>query len=68
MTKLICMAGILALLVSIAGCEKEKAVAEEHAWQGQVDSIDKAREVEAQVMESMARQNQAIDEAVNGRQ
>lgn len=59
---------IVTITLCLAACgseHKEKAVAEDHVWQSQVDSLEKAKAVEATIMESAARQRQAMDGALN---
>lgn len=65
---LLLAAGTISCLAACDGSHKEKPVAEGHVWQDQVESLEKAKAVEAQMLESTARQNQAIDEAVKGGQ
>ncbi len=62
MIKGLLLVGIFAGLAACDSGHTEKAVAEEHVWQGQLDSLEKAKGIEATLMESAARQSKAIDD------
>ena len=52
---------LFALIISCGG-EQKTEKPESHVWQGQVDALEKAKGVEDTLMDSAARQRQAIDE------
>jgi len=57
------------LLFGLSACDSdsgEKNEPNEHVWQGQVESLDKAKQVESMVMDSADRQRQALDNAEQG--
>lgn len=55
---------LLALLgLLIAGCSSEDNDVEDHVWKDQVETIDKAREVEGMIQDAAGKQKKATEDS-----
>lgn len=63
MVRLVVVLPVCAALAACGGGDGDKVKAvEEHLWQGQVNALEKAKEVEGTLMESAEKQRQMLEQ------
>ena len=54
---------LIALGLVVAGCSSEDSEGKEHVWKDQVETIDKAREVEGMILDAAKQQKKDAEDA-----
>ncbi len=54
---------LIALGLVVGGCSNEDAEGREHVWKDQVETIDKAREVEGMILDAAKQQKKNAEDA-----
>ena len=50
------------MIIFLTACSEDKETSGEHVWKEQTDTINKAKQVEAIIMDSAEKQKQAIEQ------
>lgn len=58
-----CLALVFAAGICLSACSSEDNEVKEHVWKGQVEAIDKAREVENMLQDASTAQKKASEDA-----
>ena len=58
----IIMGFLISMIIFLSACSEDKETSGEHVWKEQTDTINKAQQVEAIIMDSAEKQKKAIEE------
>ncbi len=53
---------LISMIILLSACSEDKETSGEHVWKEQTDTINKAKQVEAMIMDSAEKQKKAIEE------
>ncbi len=55
---------LISMIIFLTACSEDKETSGEHVWTEQTDTINKAKQVEAMIMDSAEKQKKAIEEQI----
>ncbi|MCZ6526363.1 MAG: hypothetical protein O6928_07420 [Gammaproteobacteria bacterium] len=55
---------LISMIIFLTACSEDKETSGEHVWKEQTDTINKAKQVEAMIMDSAEKQKKAIEEQI----
>lgn len=53
---------LISMIIFLTACSEDKETSGEHVWKEQTDTINKAKQVEAMIMDSAEKQKKAIEQ------
>ena len=53
---------LISMIIFLTACSEDKETSGEHVWKEQTDTINKAKQVEAIIMDSAEKQKKAIEQ------
>ncbi len=55
---------LISMIIFLTACSEDKETSGEHVWKEQTDTINKAKQVEAMIMDSAEKQKKAIEQQI----
>lgn len=55
---------LISMIIFLTACSEDKETSGEHVWKEQTDTINKAKQVEAIIMDSAEKQKKAIEQQI----
>ena len=55
---------LISMIIFLTACSEDKKTSGDHVWKEQTDTINKAKQVEAMIMDSAEKQKKAIEEQI----
>ncbi len=55
---------LISMIIFLTACSEDKETSGEHVWKEQTDTINKAKQVEAMIMDAAEKQKKAIEEQI----
>jgi len=55
---------LISMIIFLTACSEDKETSGEHVWKEQTDTINKAKQVEAMIMDAAEKQKKAIEQQI----
>ncbi len=53
---------LISMIIFLSACSEDKETSGDHVWKEQTDTIDKAKQVEAMIMDTAEKQRKIVEE------